>query len=106
MEYVKMLNLKSIDLMVALDSGCGDYDRLWLTGSLRGSIKLDINIKVLNEGVHSGDGSGIVPSAFNIFRQLMNRLEDSNTGKCHKKLFTLIPPDRYKEAVESAPIVS
>ena len=27
--------------MAALDSGSGDYERLWLTSSLRGSMKID-----------------------------------------------------------------
>lgn len=41
---------------------------LWLTSSLRGNIKGELTVKVLTEGVHSGDGSGIVPSAFSIIR--------------------------------------
>lgn len=68
MKYFHKLNLKRVDMLVALDSGCGDYERLWLTASLRGSIKIDLSVKVLNEGVHSGDGSGIVPSCFTIIR--------------------------------------
>jgi len=83
MKYFDMLHLKKIDIMVALDSGSGDYERLWLTSSLRGSMKFDITVKVLDQGVHSGDGSGIVPSAFNIFRELFDRLENSKDGRCH-----------------------
>ncbi len=40
-----------------------------------------VNVKVLKEGVHSGDASGIVPSSFRIFRQLLDRLENSKTGE-------------------------
>ena len=53
-------------LVVCLDSGCGDYDRLWLTTSLRGIAAGTLTVRVLTEGVHSGDASGIVPSSFRL----------------------------------------
>ena len=56
--------------------GCGDYERLWLTTSLRGIVGGTLTVEVLTEGVHSGDASGIVPSSFRIVRQLLSRLED------------------------------
>ena len=58
-------------LIFCLDSGCLDYERLWLTTSLRGHMPLILNVKVLGEGVHSGDASGIVPSSFRIMRILL-----------------------------------
>jgi acetylornithine deacetylase/succinyl-diaminopimelate desuccinylase-like protein len=53
---------------------------------------------VLGEGVHSGAASGIVPSSFRILRQVLDRLEDSRTGRilvpeCHVE----IPPARLAE---------
>ena len=45
-----------------------DYDRLWVTASLRGIMTGTLTVKVLNEGVHSGDASGVVPSSFRILR--------------------------------------
>ncbi|HZP68186.1 MAG TPA: M20/M25/M40 family metallo-hydrolase, partial [Rudaea sp.] len=45
-------------LVVCLDSGCGNYDQLWLTTSLRGMTGGTLTVKVLDEGVHSGDASG------------------------------------------------
>ena len=39
-----------------------------------------IRVDVLTEGIHSGDASGIVPSPFRIVRQLLDRIEDSQTG--------------------------
>ena len=66
--------------MVCLDSGCGDYDQLWATTSLRGILGGALTVEVLGEGVHSGDASGIVPASFRIFRQLLARLEDDKTG--------------------------
>ncbi|HYZ42635.1 MAG TPA: M20/M25/M40 family metallo-hydrolase, partial [Stellaceae bacterium] len=53
-------------LVICLDSGCGNYDQLWLTTSLRGLASGTLTVRVLEEGVHSGDASGIVPSSFRI----------------------------------------
>ena len=87
------------DLVVCLDSGCGDYDHLWATTSLRGVLSGTLTVEVLSEGVHSGAASGIVPSSFRILRQVLDRLEDSRTGRilvpeCHVD----IPPGRLAEA--------
>ena len=41
----------------------------------------DLTVKVLKNGMHSGAASGIVPSSFRIIRQLIERIEDSYTGK-------------------------
>ena len=68
-------------LVVCLDSGCGNYDQLWCTTSLRGVIGGDVRVDVLTEGVHSGDASGIVPSSARVLRQLLGRLEDAETGE-------------------------
>ncbi len=86
-------------LVVCLDSGCGNYDQLWCTTSLRGLVGGDIRIDVLTEGVHSGDASGVVPSTFRVFRQLMERLEDSKTGRILPKQFHVaIPKQRQDQA--------
>ena len=86
-------------LVVCLDSGCGNYEQLWGTTSLRGLIGGDLCVEVLNEGVHSGDASGIVPSSFRILRQLLSRIEDEQTGTviC-KDLHVEIPTDRLAQA--------
>src|SRR6185436_13168939 len=55
-------------LVVCLDSGAGDYERLWCTTSLRGLVNGNLYVDVLREGVHSGEASGIVPSSFRILR--------------------------------------
>lgn len=39
-----MLNISKIDLMIAIDSGIVDYDRLWITNSMRGAITFDIKV--------------------------------------------------------------
>ena len=43
-------------LVICLDSGCGNYDQLWCTTSLRGLVVGDLSVQLLKEGVHSGDG--------------------------------------------------
>jgi acetylornithine deacetylase/succinyl-diaminopimelate desuccinylase-like protein len=91
------------DLVVCLDSGCGNYEQLWLTTSLRGIAMGNLTVRVLTEGVHSGDASGIVPSSFRIARALLSRIEDEATGQIKlDELFVQIPPDRLAQARESA----
>ena len=68
------------DLVVCLDAECGDYERLWLTTSLRGMLPGTLSVEVLREGVHSGAAGGIVPSSFRVLRQLLERVEDARTG--------------------------
>jgi acetylornithine deacetylase/succinyl-diaminopimelate desuccinylase-like protein len=73
--------LGPVSLVVCLDSGGQDYERLWLTTSLRGLVSTTVTVKVLESGQHSGMASGIVPSSFRIMRMLLDRLEDSKTGE-------------------------
>ena len=90
-------------LVVCLDSGCGDYERLWLTTSLRGLIGGVLRVEVLKEGVHSGDASGVVPSSFRVLRQLLLRLEDVETGRVLlPELHVDIPADRIAQAKVAA----
>jgi acetylornithine deacetylase/succinyl-diaminopimelate desuccinylase-like protein len=103
--YIDRLSdrIGKVDLVVCLDSGCGNYDQLWLTTSLRGIAAGTLSIRVLNEGVHSGDASGIVPSSFRILRQLLSRIEDENTGKMKPDAFFVdIPADRIAQAGAAA----
>src|ERR1700761_7010729 len=82
------------DLVVCLDSGCGNYEQLWLTTSLRGMVIGNLTVRVLTEGVHSGDASGIVPSSFRIARQLVSRIEDEATGEIRlKPLHVKVPAE-------------
>ena len=82
-------------LVVCLDSGCGDYERMWLTTSLRGTAIGSLTVRVLEEGVHSGDASGIVPSSFRILRQLHRAAGGRDTGAIlPKELYVEIPEQR------------
>ncbi|MEO8486221.1 MAG: M20 family metallopeptidase [Betaproteobacteria bacterium] len=88
-----------VDFVVGLDSGAGDFERLWLTTSLRGLASGTLSVEVLTEGVHSGDASGVVPSSFRIARTLLDRLEDSATGRVLPTAFHApIPEERIAQA--------
>src|SRR5450755_3355526 len=95
-----------VDFVVGLDSGCGDYERLWATTSLRGLAGGRLTVEVLTEGVHSGDASGIVPSSFRIARKLLDRLENSATGHVlPAQLHAAIPAERVEQAKRAAAIL-
>jgi len=86
-------------LVVCLDSGCGNYDQLWMTTSLRGIVTGNLRVEILTEGVHSGDASGVVPSSFRILRQLLSRVDDEQTGKLQiDALHVKVPEERLKQA--------
>ena len=106
--YVEALKsrLGRVALVVCLDSGAGNYDQLWLTTSLRGNVTGTLRVEVLTEGVHSGDASGVVPSSFRIMRQLLDRLEDSASGRLLPAQFHCqVPAPRLAQARETARIL-
>ena len=90
-------------LVVCLDSGCADYDHLWVTTSLRGLAGGTLVVEMLEEGVHSGQASGIVASTFRIARELLSRVEDTATGHVRlPELHVEIPADRVGQAEGTA----
>ncbi|MGX5660791.1 M20 family metallopeptidase [Castellaniella ginsengisoli] len=98
--------LGRVALVVCLDSGAGNYDQLWMTTSLRGLVTGTLEVQVLDEGVHSGDSSGVVPSSFRILRHLLDRLEDSGTGRILPESFHCdIPVERAEQARAAARIL-
>jgi acetylornithine deacetylase/succinyl-diaminopimelate desuccinylase-like protein len=106
--YVDALRprLGDVGLVVCLDSGAGNYDQLWLTTSLRGMASGVLRVEVLTEGVHSGDASGVVPSSFRILRQVLDRLEDSRTGRVLPESFHCeVPAERLVQAQATAAIL-
>jgi acetylornithine deacetylase/succinyl-diaminopimelate desuccinylase-like protein len=93
-------------LVVCLDSGCGNYEQLWCTTSLRGLAGGNLTVRVLEEGVHSGDASGIVPSSFRLLRQLLSRIEDEATGRILLEgLHVAVPEDRMAQARKVAEVL-
>jgi acetylornithine deacetylase/succinyl-diaminopimelate desuccinylase-like protein len=103
-------NLGTPDLVVCLDSGCGNYDQLWCTTSLRGLVTGFLRVDVLEApgddgavgGVHSGDAGGVVPSSFRILRKLLDRIEDPETGLLTLPQLNATIPEARKAQAERA----
>ena len=93
-------------LVVGLDSGCGNYEQLWATTSLRGLINGVLTVEVLDEGVHSGDASGVVASSFRIARALLERVEDAASGEIRDRAFHVeVPRERSRQAARAAQVI-
>ncbi len=106
--YVDALRTRmgDVGLVICMDSGAGNYDQLWLTTSLRGMASGVLKVEVLTEGIHSGDASGLVPSSFRILRHVLDRLEDSATGRLLPQSFHCeVPADRLQQAQATASIL-
>ncbi len=91
--------LGDVGAVIALDSGAGNYDQLWVTTSLRGLVNGTLTVDILTEGVHSGDAGGIVPSSFRIARTLLERLDAARDFEC------AIPSERSEQAKQAAAIL-
>ncbi|MCC6138130.1 MAG: M20/M25/M40 family metallo-hydrolase [Bdellovibrionaceae bacterium] len=96
----------SPQLVVCLDSGAGNYEQFWTTTSLRGLVSGTLKVQVLNEGVHSGDASGVVPSSFRVARLLLDRIENRETGEILPEAFkTKIPNERLQQAEKASNVL-
>ncbi|HEY4729487.1 MAG TPA: M20 family metallopeptidase [Myxococcales bacterium] len=107
-DYIEHLKTRigKPSLVVCLDSGCGNYEQLWMTTSLRGLVSGNLRVDILTEGVHSGDASGIVPESFRILRQLLSRLDDEQTGRVKiDGLQVQVPAERLKQARLTAEVL-
>ena len=106
--YFEVLSKKiqNPELVIALDSGCGNYEQLWSTTSLRGLVNGVLTVEVLTEGVHSGDASGVVSSSFRIARMLLDRIDAADTGIVkHSAFHAQIPPERAAQARRAAEVL-
>jgi acetylornithine deacetylase/succinyl-diaminopimelate desuccinylase-like protein len=104
--YSLQARIGTPSLIVCLDSGCGNYEQMWITTNLRGLCGGNLTTKILSEGVHSGSSSGVVPSSFRITRMLLSRVEEEATGRILlPELHCPIPPDRLAEAKLTAGIL-
>ncbi|PWV82063.1 Acetylornithine deacetylase/Succinyl-diaminopimelate desuccinylase [Prauserella marina] len=97
--------LGEVTFVVCLDSGGNDYDRLWLTTSLRGLAQVHVTARVLDSAQHSGLASGVVPSSFRVLRNLIERIENSATGEillaeCNVE----VPANRREEIAATAEV--
>jgi acetylornithine deacetylase/succinyl-diaminopimelate desuccinylase-like protein len=97
--------LGAVSFVVCLDSGGNDYERIWLTTSLRGMVQVHVTVRVLDSSQHSGLASGIVPSSFRILRTLLDRIENSDSGELLlAELNVEIPENRLTETRASADV--
>ena len=61
---------------------------------------------MLDEGAHSGEAGGVVPSSFRVLRALLDRLESSATGEILlPELRCDIPADREGQARDTAELL-
>lgn len=90
------------DYLFCLDSGAFDYNQLWLTSSLRGISLVDLTVSAGKGGYHSGEVGGIVPETFRVVRNLLDRIDDSKTGKVIAELHTELPSYARPEAEKIA----
>lgn len=103
-DYIKKVlpRLGDVGLVVVLDSACPDYERLWVTQSLRGRVGCTVKAQVLKHGVHSGEAGGIVPSSFMVLRALLDRIENPQTGEILLKDLLCEIPEDIKEQTKAA----
>lgn len=93
----------ALSLVVCLDSGCANYDQLWTTTSLRGLVIGTLEVSLLREGVHSGDGTGVIASSERVLRILLERIEEARSGTIRlDALHTTIPTQRRTQAERTA----
>jgi len=94
------------DMVVVLDSGGPDYDHIWMTEALRGLVSGTLSVKVSHEGIHSGNSGGSIPSSFRIQRILLDRVEDSSSGKVTiPEMHVEIPEEVRENAISLREIV-
>jgi acetylornithine deacetylase/succinyl-diaminopimelate desuccinylase-like protein len=98
--------LGSPSLVVCLDAECGNYEQLWCTTSLRGNLLGTLQVQVLEEGVHSGMGSGTAPSCIRVLRQLLSRVENEVTGDLLiEPMYVPIPVERRQQIAAAAAVL-
>ncbi len=93
-------HLGDVQLLLCLDSGALTYDRLWVTTSLRGNVIIEVTAHVLEHGVHSGVASGVVPSSFRVLRMLLERIEETATGRIQLSELYAEIPEAHRRAAE------
>src|SRR5512138_3721163 len=95
-----------LSLVVCLDSGCANYEQLWSTTSLRGLVIGNLEVSLLTEGVHSGDGTGVIAASERVIRILLDRIDDAMTGVIKlPQLATQIPKQRVLQAERTAQVI-
>jgi acetylornithine deacetylase/succinyl-diaminopimelate desuccinylase-like protein len=79
------------DIMICMDSGAFDYERLWITSSLRGITILDLTVECATQGIHSGEVGGVIPETFTIMRNLLDRIDNSANQEICEEMRVEVP---------------
>ena len=67
---------------IPLDAACSDYDRLWMTNSLRGIVDYHINIQSLDNDCSFGpEASGRVAENLFLIRKALDGVMDTTNGE-------------------------
>ena len=67
---------------IPLDAACSDYDRLWMTNSLRGLLEYQINIQSLDNDCSFGpESSGRVAENLFLIRKALDGVIDTTNGE-------------------------
>ena len=67
---------------IPLDSGCSDYERLWITNSLRGVIDFVISVRSLdNDCLYGPEASGRIAENLFLLRKALDGVVDTNNGE-------------------------
>lgn len=90
------------DLVICLDSACGDYDRLWYTNALRGAVIGVLTVRALETPVHSGSGGCVVPSALGIAFELLSRVCKPAAGVMTLPSFQAQIPQEAEQSARAA----
>ena len=72
----------------ATGTGCGSRPRC------AGLVDMVLEVRVLDEGVHSGSAGGVVPSSFRVLRRLLSRIEDEQHRRAAPPRAARRHPDR------------
>ncbi len=106
--YLKLLSTSignHVKNIWIVDSGCLDYSTLWLTTSLRGGTTCKLSVEVSEQSVHSGLSGGVIPHPFRIANILLQRIQNQKTGQLDERLTVVIPPEKYKQCIETAELI-
>ena len=78
----------NITAFIPLDSGCSDYNHLWMTNTLRGVFDFDVHIETLQNECHYGpEASGIIAENMFLIRKIFDGIIDSTNGEVKLKEF-------------------
>ncbi|CDW75791.1 peptidase m20 [Stylonychia lemnae] len=92
-------------LVICLDSEANMRDRLSITTTLRGYLDFTLSVRVADNNIHSGVGSGIVPNPFQIMITLLQRLEDFKTQRMIDELQVKVPEHRIDELQKTSELM-